>query len=96
MRDKRPTVRPANCRGPASQSDPAARASIGSPSVMMHVQLDRHVETVPIRQFAEIQLYLAPSAAALPTFRGPDCMHAPTEVASDNSRRRSLVFFSGE
>ena len=28
MRDKSPTVRPANCRGPASQSDPAARASV--------------------------------------------------------------------
>ena len=64
--------------------DPATRASLGSPSVMVHVQLNRHVGAVPIRQVAEIQLYLAPSAAALPRF----CTHAP----SDTSRLRSLVF----
>ena len=51
----------------AKAADPNAEASLGSPSIMVHVQIDRMVKDVRLSQVAEVQLYLAPSASQAST-----------------------------
>ena len=40
---------------------------MGSPSVMVHVQIERLVDGTQLSHVAEVQLYLAPSAGPVPS-----------------------------